>query len=119
MLFCLFCLLLLCAFILKNNYSNHFLCLGENEIFQSFYARFLVTLNPDDITPELYSAKMITRSERDEANNEIAINRQRMIKLLAAVERAISADCVNFSKFLDILNKFPIYERLVMDIRKC
>ena len=85
---------------------------AEERLRGSYYI-LLKALNPSNITAQLYSAKMITSSERDSVDNTMHNMDERNTQLLSAVERAVSADPSNFAKFLGILNDIPTYRPLV------
>ena len=83
------------------------------ERLRGSYYIILKALNPSNITSQLYSAKMITSSERDSVDNTMHTMDERNTELLSAVERAVSADPSNFAKFLGILDDIPTYRPLV------
>eukprot|EP00731_Ephydatia_muelleri_P023387 Em0015g970a len=88
---------------------------AEERLRGSYYI-LLKALNPSNITAQLYSAKMITSSERDSVDNTMHNMDERNTQLLSAVERAVSADPSNFAKFLGILNDIPTYRPLVTTV---
>eukprot|EP00731_Ephydatia_muelleri_P023388 Em0015g971a len=86
------------------------------ERLRGSYYIILKALNPSNITSQLYSAKMITSSERDSVDNTMHTMDERNTELLSAVERAVSADPSNFAKFLGILDDIPTYRPLVTTV---
>ena len=85
--------------------------------FQAMFADLQSQLNPDDISAHLYSAALISPSERDEVNNHMLPNHARITKLLGAVETAIRIDAKNFSTFLNVLDKTPRYRPIARQAR--
>ena len=73
-------------------------------------------LNPSDIVATLYSAGVITSSDRDSVNNAMYTLDERNTKLLSAVERAVSANPDNFAKFLGILDNIVTYKPIVAKV---
>lgn len=100
------------------------ICLPEppnkDQVFHTwrkFYAELREKVNPSDITAHMYSKGLISSSERDDADNKMHCDVDRMDKLLPAVERAINIDKNNFYIFLDVLDKVPKHKHLVQTIR--
>ena len=85
--------------------------------FRSMYADLQSQLNPDDTSANLYSAGLLSMSERDEVNNIMLTNHKRATILLSAVERAILIDPKNFSIFLDILDTINRYRPIASRAR--
>ena len=90
------------------------------EIFTIVYAMLSGALEPDVITPALFSIALISTVERDEI---IAVQGQTPHKktsiLLRAVQRAINAEPNNFYTFLKLLNKSRDNKCLVKKIMDC
>ena len=84
--------------------------------FKKFYSTLNEAINPDNITAKLYSARVLTEHERDEASNHMYTVHQRATKLLAAVERAISVNHENFTTFLDILETIDVYQPIALAV---
>ena len=85
--------------------------------FRSMCADLQRQLNPDDISANLYSAGLLSMSERDEVNNVMLTSQKRATILLTAVERAIHIDPKNFSTFLGILDKIYRYRPIASQAR--
>ena len=90
---------------------------NEEQAFRRYYAQLREKVNPSDIAAHLYSEGLISRNERDDADNKMHSDGVRMDKLLPAVERAIEIDKKNFYTFLDILDLVPKYKCLVQSMR--
>ena len=68
------------------------------------------------MAPQLCTAGLITREEKDEVDNDKALSQEsKSAKLLRAVERAIKLDDTKtkFDDFIGVLDKLPRYHELV------
>ena len=95
----------------------HFFFHAVQSVFQTFYGELVEQLNSNDITADLFAAKIISANERDEADNRSLPMQERNKQLLRALERTIIIDYHNFSTFFNISDKHNTYKPLVDKIK--
>ena len=90
----------------------------EGRVFKHYYAELKQQVNPSDVVAHLYAKEVISDSERDDADNKMLSDGDRMSRLLPAVERAIRMDNKKFYTFLDVLEASdPKYKPLVKNMK--
>ena len=84
-------------------------------IFKTYRADFCKKLNPNDITAELYSANVISKSESEEIISAQGGQRAATV-LVNILERAVMRNYKNFTTLLGILRNVGVYKQLVEEV---
>ena len=90
----------------------------ELNIFKEYYERLQTTVNPTDIAEHLWCGKYdISIQQKEEAYDDKYSEYVRMGKLLPHVEITIKGDWTKLYTFLEFLNRFSKYKRIVQEMR--
>ena len=93
--------------------------LDPHEVFRSDFSDSK-KINACEVAPQLCTAGLITREEKDEVDNDkVSSQESKSAKLLRAVERAIKLDDTKtkFDDFMGVLDKLSKYQELVKKVK--
>ena len=90
-------------------------------MFQENYEKVSSTLinlvAPNDLANKLYSAKLVGKALKRQANKDIVDEDKRINNLLCAVHSQIELNCTAYQKFIKILEDYSQLEELLKSLK--